>query len=129
MRCVPGVVLAAAAVITTSQAASSTTHRQCRASFAHTPGIRVKTVAFTVGTLPGGHASAAATTCARGEAVIQAGFTRYGTKALDYHEVGKLEVVVAGTRYSLAYPRPLASGSHAWKGGSTMIQYSLPTGP
>jgi hypothetical protein len=99
----------------------------CHASFSHVPGHKAGTLAYTVAALKGKH-SAAALTCLRGKNVIQAGFTKFGKKTTNYRNVGKLHVVVSKSRYTLALPKPVASGSYAWTGAGTRVQYSLPTG-
>lgn len=99
----------------------------CHASFSHVPGHKAETLAYKVVALKGKH-SAAALKCLRGKDVIQAGFTKFGKKTTNYREVGKLHLVVSHSRYTLALPKPLASGSYAWTGAGTRVQYSLPTG-
>lgn len=99
----------------------------CQASFSHQPGYATGAVSFKVVALKGSH-SAAALSCARGKAVIQAGFSKFGKKTTNYRQVGKLKLVVARSKYVFALPKPVASGSYAWTGAGTRVQYSLPTG-
>lgn len=100
----------------------------CTRSFDDVPGIPVKRFEYRVTALRGADPAPSALTCARGHAVIQRGFDRFGDEALSYERFGELRLRVSGARYVLARPVPLASGSHAWRGAGTRVQYSLPTG-
>jgi hypothetical protein len=100
----------------------------CHATFSHQPVHTAGAIAYKVVAIKKSR-SAAALSCARGKAVIQAGFTKFGKKTLNYRQVGKLHIVVSGGHYTLALPKPMASGSYAWTGAGTRVQYSLPTGP
>ena len=99
----------------------------CHASFSHVPGHASGTLAYKVVAVGKKH-SAAALTCLRGKDVIQAGFTKFGKKTTNYRNVGKLKLTVSASRYTFALPKPVASGSYAWTGAGTRVQYSLPTG-
>jgi hypothetical protein len=115
-------VLPAMALGQTSRTAVS-----CHAKFSHVPVHVSGAIAYKVVALKGSP-SASALSCARGKAVIQAGFTKFGKQAANYRKVGKLHLVVSGGHYTLALPTPMASGSYAWTGAHTRVQYSLPTG-
>ncbi|HEU4656601.1 MAG TPA: hypothetical protein VFR97_03710 [Capillimicrobium sp.] len=101
---------------------------RCERHFHDVPGIPADPIPYRVVALRGAEPDRAALTCRRGRQVIQRGFDRFGLDALSYERFGDLAMRVAGTRYVLARPVPLASGSHAWRGGGTRVQYSLPTG-
>ena len=108
-------------------AQGSRTEVSCHATFSHQPVHTAGGLAYNVVAVNKSH-TAAALSCARGKAVIQAAFTTFGKKTLNYRNVGKIAVTVSRAKYSFALPKPMASGSYAWTGAGTRVQYGLPTG-
>jgi len=119
-------VVAAAVALPTAALARTDNYVLCEEPFTNIPVKAGPTLNFRVVGLT--RKSLDVVACKRGQAVIQAGFTKFGTKTLSYNQVGKLHVVVSGRKYTFALPQPAASGSYAWKGAIMRIQYSLPTG-
>jgi len=121
-------VVAVGVTVPAAALARSANSVLCEEPFTHIPaGKASKTLTFKMVALNG--KSMVATSCKRGQAVIQTGFNKFGKKTLSYKQVGKLKVVIHTRTYTFAMPQPVASGSYAWTGAGTRIQYSLPTGP
>jgi uncharacterized heparinase superfamily protein len=86
-------------------------------------------LAFSLSPRAGAHPLTVALGCARGQAVIQAGFDRFGAAVAGYRALTRQRLSVDDVAYVAVLPTPAASGSHAWAGGGTTVAYSLPTGP